>query len=98
MHVKAIAPQYRAALEARGFTPAGSASMTAPAGLTRRESQRLKQAAWFEALRGAAYSAVVLKGCGCCHEHVFAFSPEMAERVRAQAETQHAVGVSMRAM
>lgn len=94
---KALAPQYRAALEARGFVLTAERA-TAPAGLSRREAQRLKQAAWHEALRGAAYTALVLKGCGCCHEHVFAFSAERAERVRAQAEAMHAVGVAVRAM
>ena len=95
---RAEAEQYRAALAARGFTPNGPTRMVAPSGVTGRAAQRLKQEAWFEALRGAAYSAVVLKSCGCCHEHVFTFSPEKVERVRAQAEFRHALGVATRAM
>lgn len=94
MNVRAVAAPFRAALEARGFVSSGSHSMCAPAGLTRREAQRLKQAAWAEALKSASYVHTHLKACGCCYETTLTFASSRVAETRAQAEYSERLGLA----
>jgi len=62
MRVKAVAWQYRKALEIAGFSEAGDEHMNPPEGITSRQAKTLAWDVW----RKTAIQEAEKKWCGCC--------------------------------